>query len=75
MPLLYHELILSHVGLNLRSYSLIFRNPTEFYRIWIVTLCISSNVTEKENDDYVPFFNWFLFFVLLTMTMILRLSV
>jgi hypothetical protein len=36
-----------------------FRNPTEFYRIWIVTLCISSNVTEKQNDDYVPFLNCF----------------
>jgi hypothetical protein len=32
-----------------------------------------SNVTEKENDDYVPFLNWFFF--VLTMTMILRLSV
>jgi hypothetical protein len=38
-----------------------FRNPTECYRIWIVTLCISSNVTEKENYDYVPFLNRFLF--------------
>jgi hypothetical protein len=27
-----------------------FRNSTEFYRIWIVTLWISSNVTEKLNS-------------------------
>jgi hypothetical protein len=33
----------------------------EFYHIWVVTLCISSDVTEKENDDYVPFFNCFIF--------------
>jgi hypothetical protein len=49
-----------------------FRNPTECYRIWNVTLWISSNVTGKENDDYVPFME--LFFFVLTMTMILRLS-
>jgi hypothetical protein len=38
-----------------------FRNPAEFYRIWIVTLWVSSNVTEKENDNYVFHF-WTGFF-------------
>jgi hypothetical protein len=33
----------------------------EFYCIWIATLCISYNVTEKENDDCVPFLKWFFF--------------
>jgi hypothetical protein len=39
-----------------------FINPTEFYRIWIVTLYFSSNVTEKGNDGYVPSLNCFFFF-------------